>query len=408
MPSSTTSSGSIPRTSVVSSRSVRALSCGALGLLLIGLATPSVAQQRHGQTAVAAGRVVHIRGMDSIPSVGAQVVLHRVGTAVQGPVDSALTDGSGRFHFVFPPDTASLFLLSTRYSGIEYFSPPVRLNVAQPDTALTLAVYDTSSAVPVFVSARHIVVSRPGPTGARSVLELLFLANPGNVTRVPRDSISPSWTTRLPADVINFDASGGDVSAQAFALRGDTLDLAATIAPGERQLIYQYGLPWQSRVVVPVDSGTQVLNVLLEEPDARVDSPGMTPADTQVIEGRTYRRWSGPGTNGGEVVLRFPNPAGASQTALIALVGTLALAVTAMLVLAVRRSGGNAELTRSAAAMPSNLPTPAALIDALARLDALHPDGGALSAEQGAKVAADRARLRSQLDAALAARTTHR
>jgi hypothetical protein len=40
------------------------------------------------------------------------------------------------FHFRFAADTSAIFLLSARFAGIEYFSPPVHTDPALPDTAM--------------------------------------------------------------------------------------------------------------------------------------------------------------------------------------------------------------------------------------------------------------------------------
>jgi hypothetical protein len=55
----------------------------------------------------------------------------------QGPIDSTTADAAGRFHFRFPADSGSVYLLSARYREIEYFSTPVHLG-ARPDTAIRL------------------------------------------------------------------------------------------------------------------------------------------------------------------------------------------------------------------------------------------------------------------------------
>lgn len=399
MPSSSTSSGSIPRISDAFSPSVNALRLVAFAMLCFGL-TPAASQQRERtHTTLATGRVMHVRPTDSVSVPGATVVLHRVATDAQGPIDSVVTDRRGRFRLTFQRDTSALFLVSSRYSGIEYFSAPIRLDPGSLGRDVILSVYDTSSTTPVRPTARHIVVSRPGAEGMRGALELVFLANEGTATRVPRDSLSATWSMALPEGIAGFDATGGDVSPQSFTVRDDTLFLAATIAPGERQLVYQYGLPVRSRIAIPVAPGTETVNLLLEEADARVESPGMTPADTQVIEGRTYRRWTGSGVAGVPVVIRFSDPARMSRTALIALVGTLGAAVLLLLAFALRRPAA-----RHVAASPS----PAALIDALARLDAIHQPRESLSVEARERFESEQARLRALLNAALAERRQRR
>ena len=73
--------------------------------------------------------MIQVRGSDSIPAARTNVVLHRIGRDVQGPIDSTLSDSRGAFHFRFSADTSAIFLLSARFAGIEYFSPrytPIR------------------------------------------------------------------------------------------------------------------------------------------------------------------------------------------------------------------------------------------------------------------------------------------
>lgn len=368
--------------------------------LLAVAAAPAAAQQRGRRpAALATGDVRQVTPADSLPVKNASVVLHRVfADGRGGAVDSTVTDRRGRFRIPFEPDSMALFLVSTRYSGIEYFSPPIRLDPGVRDRSVTLYVYDTSSTVPVHATGRHIVVSRPGPEGFRTALELLLLRNEGSKTLIPRDSLTPSWSMPLPPDMIGFEVTGGEVSPQALTVRNDSLLLAATVVPGERQLIYQYGLPVRTRITIPVSPQTGTLNLLLEEADAQVEAPGMTPVDTQVIEGRSYRRWAGSGVGGNPLVIQFADPRGTARIALIALVATLGVAVSVILAAALRRG----QRERS----PATMPTPAALIDALARLDAVGESGLSPDAERERQ--AERARLRALLGAALAERAQRR
>src|SRR5215470_1271625 len=108
------------------------------------IVTPLLAQA-HLQ---AGGRVVRTVGADSVAVAHARVLLHRIGRSAQGPIDSVTTDAAGRFRFRFTPDTSAVFLASSRFQGIEYFSPAVRQASATPDTTLRIVVSDTSSAAP--------------------------------------------------------------------------------------------------------------------------------------------------------------------------------------------------------------------------------------------------------------------
>ena len=336
------------------------------------------------------GRVINA---DSLPVPGVRVVLHRVGEATQGPLDSTRTEGRGRFRFNFRPDSGAFYLVSARYAGIEYFSSPLATNPAKPDTGLRIVVYDTSSAAPVTLEARHLVVTRPGgETGARSVLDLVVLRNEGTRTRVAPDTVGGSWGTSLPRGTEGLQLSEGDVSVAAVTRAGDSLILASALAPGEKQLTLQYQIPANQQVIeLPVPRGLS-LNVLAEEPAVRVSAPGISPVDTQLIQGRVFRRWTG--TVASTSVLRVTVP-GLLRPPPWLLPGLLAL-----LALGLLGAGWYGVGRRVSTASPG---TSSQLVQTIAALDAQFlerrqqvPD------EQWAAYQAERARLKRQLESTLA------
>jgi hypothetical protein len=371
----------------------RARSLLAAILLLIVRIVPLAGQA----TTVAAGHVIRVNGSDTVAVPGARVVLHRVGRDVQGPIDSLVAGRDGSFRFRFRADTAALHILSSRYAGIEYFSPPLAVNPAQPDTGATLVVFDTSSTAPVQVEARHFVVSRPLDDGTRMVLELVVLSNAGQATRVGGDSLSPSWAERLPGDIAAFEIGEGDFSPEAVARRGDSLVVIAPIPPGSKQVVVQYAIAasvggggWR----IPFDQPSATVNLLVEEPGTRVSGAALASTDSQTIEGRVYRRWSGTAKAGSVVDVRFPQPGATPRWLLPLLVGTTALA----LVLVAWRA---ALLRRPT---PADSARPADLVEAIASLDARCLSREAeMPPEEWARYRAARARLMAELERALAA-----
>jgi hypothetical protein len=345
------------------------------------------------QLTTAAGRV--IRGTDSVPLPSARVLLHRVGRDAQGPVDSTRADDRGRFRFRFRADTSALYLLSVRYGGIEYFSTPVHTNPARPDTTLRLVAYDTSSTAPITVEARHIVVPRPGEGGTRAVLDLIVLRNDGRVARVSPDSLHPSWSVRLPPGTGEMQVGeGGDLSPDAIVREGDTVKVLAPIAPGQKQLSLEYAVvPPAGRLTFDVGSSGAPLNVLVEEAGARVVGPGLALADSQVIEGRSFRRWSGTVAAGGAIAVVFADVAGQATGRTLAL-----LVVPVALILAfagwrlVRRPRAGAPLGQRDA-----------LLDAVAALDARYAGHEADTApDEWRQYETERAALKARLEQALA------
>ncbi len=344
------------------------------------------------------GHAFHVVGTDTLPLARARVVLHRLGAAFQGPVDSVLTGADGRFQFQARPDTASVLLVTARYSGIEYTSRPVRLLPDAPDTTLLVMAADTSSSAPVALGARFLVMNRAGQGGVRGALDLIVLQNRGSVTRVAADTGSPAFRMRLPDGVAGFHVEDGEISPAAVALSGDTMGITSPFPPGERQLIITYTLPaGRDRYVVPLDHGADSVVVLLEEPGARVTSTGFAPTDSAIIDGRAYRRWVGTGLPPGDVVIRVPAPARTGARIQYALAALLGLALVATALWVFRRPRGSAPMAR-AAAVPQ---APAMLIEQLARLDREY-DGREVEvgADEWAQYRTRRAQLLAEYEAA--------
>ena len=342
------------------------------------------------QTIRADGRVLK---PDSTPVAGARVVLHQVGRARQGPLDSLNTDQRGRFRFRFRPDTTALYLLSARHAGIEYFSPPVHTNPDRPDTAIRIVVYDTSSTAPVSLEARHLVLTRPGEDGSRSVLDLLVLRNDGQRTRVSPDSLQPSWSGPLPRGTVGLEVGESDVSPDAVTRRGDSLIVTAPLAPGEKQVTVEYLVPagnedlelWFAQPVAMV-------NVLAEEPDVVVSGGTLALADSQTLQGRSFRRWTGLVPAGRSLRIGLPGRQRAPEWLLTVLVAAVVLALV---------GAGSYFLTRQPGAPAASTTE---LIDAVAALDARYlgreSDTGA---EEWQRYLTERARLKAQVETSLAA-----
>jgi hypothetical protein len=343
---------------------------------------------------VAGGRVVHA---DARPVAGARVVLHRVARDTQGPVDSTLSARDGRFRFRFASDTGSLYLFSARYAGVEYFSPPLQLGRGRADTTVSLLVYDTSSTAPIELAARHLVIPRPSDDGTREVLDLVVLQNQGTMARVAADSLGASWSAPLPPGSEGLDVGEGDVSPDAVSRRSDSVFMVAPIGPGEKQLSFQYHLP-RGRTAIQIPFGREggPVNVLLEEPGATVAASGMTFADTQLIGGRSFRRYTGTVAPGAVISVRLPGPARTPTLILAAMVGAVALvlALSAAYLLSRRQRGPD----RWVVAAPAD-----GLLDQLAVLDARYLGRETeVDAGEWAEYQAHRARLKDELQTVMA------
>jgi hypothetical protein len=356
-------------------------------LLFAALFLLATAPLHAQKQATVSGRVLRIRANDTVSVPRARVVLHRVGRDVQGPIDSLFAGTNGEFRFRFTPDTSAVYLLSSGWAGIEYFSSPVHTDPTAPDTGLLVIVSDTSTTAKVDVLSRHLVVSKPTSGGSRPVLEIVVLANASGATRVSSDSTRPTWVGGLPSGAINFQAGSGDFSSDALTFRHDSVLLFAPIAPGEKQIIYTYSLPAQTGPVkIAIPDTIAMFNVMLEEFGLAVKGGGLTKADSQQIEGRSFRQWAGPAVAGSVVTIEFPGK-GLGRWILPALVGALAIALVLV-----------------AGKVMQRRPAPrASALDQLAGLDTRYAGKeGSVPPEEWQRYQAERARLKQEVSAQLA------
>jgi hypothetical protein len=139
--------------------------------------------------------------------------------------------------------------------------------------------------------------------------------------------------------------------------------------------------------------------VLLEERDAQVSGGALALADSEMIEGRSFRRWSGRVPAGGRVVLTVTGGSrAASWRVLAGLVAGLAL----VLVLAAWRLLGRGK--RDLVQEP-----PGRLLDAIAALDARYLGRESETpADEWRAYEVRRARLKEALAATLAGAAPNR
>lgn len=281
------------------------------------------------------GRVVRLAGRDTLAVVGAPVVLHRVTVRSPGPIDSTTSDARGEFHFSVTPDTGAVYLVSARWSGIQYFGAPLALSLGGPDANLEVVVADTSTLAPVRLAARHLIVSPVDDDGVRNVVDLLVLDNPGPLTRVGSDSLHATWRIVLPHFAVNVHGGNSSFSLESLVLAGDALALFAAIPPGSHDIELDYQIPPHSRrFEIPVDENTPVSNVISEDRSIVVRG-AFTRADT-TIEQRPYARWQGSLTAGQPLILEFGS-SGTPAWLLPAMIAAMALLLIGATLYAIRR-----------------------------------------------------------------------
>jgi hypothetical protein len=338
---------------------------------------------------------------------GVWVVLHRVGTDRSGPLDSARTGRDGDFVIRYVPagGADAIYFVSATHDGIAYFSPP--LDTARTVDDTELAVFDTTSApVPIHVRGRHVVVAASDDDGKREVVEVYELANDSSVTRVAAGEI-PVWTAALPDDATDVRVGQGDLSGDAIRTDSGRVRVYAPLAPGIKQLSYAYRLDARAfPLSLPVEGQAAVLEVLLEEPNANAVAPGLQRVDPVTVESRTFNRFLAQEVaRGGVLRIETPRaPFGARRAWVVAMVASIAAAMTAMLLRAARgRSLASATRAKEVSIPPSApLERPVQrLAREIAELDARVENAPRLSEEERAAYARRRAALKGKLASAL-------
>ncbi len=354
---------------------------------------PAVAQQ----IVSVSGQIYHGTARDSTLLPNQWVVLHAIGNEGGAPVDSVRTDARGGYHLsAAVKDTSAVYLVSTRYDAITYFSQP--LASRNEHTVPAIVVYDTSSvAPPIEVAQRHIVVRLPGKDGTRRVLELLVLQNSGGLTRIATDSLHPIWAERLPEDAIQVQIGDGDVSDASVNVSRDSIAVTAPVPPGQKQLLFTYVLPSNEReldvtMVQPVTD----LNLMLEDTTATLVSGPVVPRGKQVFEDAHFARFEGTDVPAGSrVVVRFAAPMFTPTEMVVALVVLVGIGLVGGLTYWLRRNAGA-------------VVTPELLAEQIARLDEAYEARGVKDPAAEAAYRAQRGALKGRLEAALAARQPRR
>lgn len=329
------------------------------------------------------------------------VVLHRVGTSGGAPVDSTQTARDGRYRISYRADASdpdALYFVSSRYAGIAYFSPPLRNpRVAGGDA--DVVVYETSTdASRLGVQGRHLVVSAPRG-GRREIAEIFELENPGTITLVARDSVTPVWWSAIPAAAESVSvAPTGDVSAGAVTFKPGRAELYAPISPGVRQVAMTYLLPDDAfPLTVPLQHNAALVEVLLEEPRANVEGAKLTEVAAATIEGRQFRRFLAQEAQANAVMrVTTPEPIEGTRNSLFWLGVGVAVTMLAAALLWLKRSGAGIRLIGARRAVISESDR---LVAEIAALDAQFERAPTDRATYDAR----RAELKAQLTRALAA-----
>ena len=315
------------------------------------------------------GRVVRPGGEHPPPVRGAWVVLHRIAHDTAGPLDSVRTDARGEYTFRYSraEGDSALYLVSSVHGGVAYFAPPLRAGDVR-GAAAEIMVFDTTSArLPLRVQGRHFVVARGESGRNHEVLEVYELSNDSSLTAVAAKDGRAVWTTIVPERADRFRVGDGDVSEGGLVMRGGRVHLFAPVAPGLKQLSFRYELPPDAfPLAVPITESVGVLEVVADDPGARVSGGGLREMRAVTSEGRTFKRFLSQDVPRNAVVrIELGPTGGAARGATVALLGAIFAATAGgVLALAIVRGRKRPTGTRTVAAADSQV-----LVRAIAELD---------------------------------------
>lgn len=243
---------------------------------------------------------------DSVMARGT-VVLHHLARGTQGELDSLELGEDGSFRFALPnlPDPAlnDIFFASVRHDGVLYFGPMITRE-AQLDSAYEVHAYDTllapSEGLPVALQSRSIFFE---PDSAEwRVTDLFELRNDEARTIVARPG-GYVWRHPMPDGVREVEAGEGELAADAAQFLNGEIVARAALPPGGRLFVVRYRVD-SPLLSLPVQPGTERLDVLVREPAPPIAIDGLDMMERQEFEeGSTYLRFAGANLPGPTVTI---------------------------------------------------------------------------------------------------------
>jgi hypothetical protein len=339
-----------------------------------------------------------------------------VGPDSSGPLDSTRTrpDGSYAIRYRLSGSPQAIYFLSVSYRGIAYFSAPLRERRVTGDDA-EITVFDTTSApIPLHVQGRHVVVSSPNADGLREIVEVYEISNDTSVTRISADDAHPTWSTIIPVAAEGFQIAQADISPSSIKADSGRVTSVAPFAPGLKQISFAYHLPESAfPLAIPLADSVPVLEVLLEEPGAKVSGARLSQVAAVSLEGRTFNRFLAQDAPRNAVfTITAPSPGTPPlnerfQVVLVVVIALLMLGALAVTFSRRRAAAGAvgsaAPLTGAAWAppVPAEGAEAARLAREIAELDAAHERNGKGGTEADEDYRARRAELKRALAAEL-------
>ncbi len=198
-----------------------------------------------------------------------------VGSGPEAPISTTVqSDGSFAFDGL-PVDAQYSYGVGTRYKGVDYFSPLIRLTSDQPGQPAPITVYETTTTNPgLRLGQVHVIADFLDEKTLR-VGELYEVVNPGERTFVPASGAT-SFDLPLPTGATNVRFQDEEAQ-QALTQTGDTARLALPWPPGKNQLLVSYDLSYSGnlRLSRAWPYAADAVNILVVDVGLQVQAEGV-------------------------------------------------------------------------------------------------------------------------------------
>ena len=256
-------------------------------------------------------------------------------------------NGTFSFRYQTSGDSSAVYFVSTSYGGVAYFTSPLRAAGRDAATTRSLTVFDTTSR-PVAIKRRrptpHRRTRRRQRAGVRSA-RCTISRTTAPSRAIARDSVTPVWSTHdsAPRRRAFSSTPAASLPPARFLRRGiDGRTLrAAQSRAFARSRSRTSCRRAHFRSPFRVERPTGVLEVLVQEPTARVQGPSLREMPPVNAEGRVFRRFLAQDVAGSAVLtIDVPEAVTTQRNKVYFAVGAVVLiSMIATLIFAVRRAG---------------------------------------------------------------------
>ncbi len=257
---------------------------------------------------------------DSTALAGLSVALHKMSTTGDLTlIDSSRTDRNGGFRFlVSQPDSSADYYLAAEHQAARYFSDAIRIAAGAERVPAQIVVFDsTRHAGSVSILMHHVFLEDAG--ASVRVREMRVLHNP--LTKTILDALADRNATlalELPPAAENFTGQGLHFDGE-LTRDGHTVYFMDILLPGNRQIGYEYELPWhdnQVTLTLTSSMATRAMDFFLANPEWSASVQGLLDRGPFKIRESTVHRYGAQNLRPGDrvqMVIARKNIAGKQQ-----------------------------------------------------------------------------------------------